>query len=393
MPVKPSSPSLASLLAAPRQEQQALGYLHTLAEILQQPDTWVETSQAMAAAEAAAKLEHALSAWPEHIVLTGSGSSVYVGECLAPLLQANLGIPAQAIPAGTLLTHRPQVLPAGRGLLVSIARSGDSPESTSVVDQLLAQAPGYAHLVLTCNTDGALATRYTSQSRLDAIVLDERTNDRSLVMTSSFTNLLLAGSSLMRTSPDDGQAVAALARKILDDHADSLATLANGEFSTAVYLGGGAALGVARETALKMLEMSGGDVVTLAESFLGLRHGPMAWLSRDGLLVAYLSSDPAVRAYETDLLRELSAKGLARRRVVVGEGITADHLGAAGLAVELPGMNALPPAQQLLLHALVGQLLAFFHCLKLGHEPDAPSQGVLTRVVGQFAIHGGDLKG
>jgi tagatose-6-phosphate ketose/aldose isomerase len=37
---------------------------------------------------------------------------------------------------------------------------------------------------------------------------------------------------------------------------------------------------------------------------------------------------------------------------------------------------------------VVMQLLAFFRCLELGGKPDTPSEGVLTRVVEDFAIHG-----
>jgi len=154
------------------------------------------------------------------------------------------------------------------------------------------------------------------------------------------------------------------------------------------YLGSGAAFGAARESALKMLEMTGGGVRTLPETFLGLRHGPMSWLDENSLVVAFLAAEPSVRGYEYDLLRELTRKGLGERRIVVGESIPADVLGTNGLGIELPGLYALEEAQQLMIHVMVGQLLAFFRCLALEQTPDAPSQGVLTRVVEAFAIHG-----
>jgi tagatose-6-phosphate ketose/aldose isomerase len=138
------------------------------------------------------------------------------------------------------------------------------------------------------------------------------------------------------------------------------------------------------------MEMSAGQVRVMAETSLGLRHGPMAWLNRPSLLVAFLSGEPGARAYETDVLRELTGKHLGRERIVVGEGIDPALAGAGGLAVDLPGLYALPRAQQAMLHVVVGQLLALFHCLALHQRPDAPSQGVLTRVVASFALHGGD---
>lgn len=386
------SPSLSRLHGAAAAEQSARGYADTLREILQQPATWQGTAARLAGEEAGALMQALLATRPAHIVFTGSGSSVYVGECLAPVLQAALGIPCLAIPAGTLLTSRRGVLPSGRGLLVSIARSGDSPESTGVVDQVLAAEPGYTHLAISCNAQGKLATRYRDEPRMHVQLLDERTNDRSLVMTSSFTNLLLAGTGLHHAiaggaDPRLADAAAAAANAVFARHGDALEAVAQQPLCASVYLGSGAALGAAREAALKMLEMSGGAVRVLPETFLGLRHGPMSWLGEDCSVVAFLSGEPSVRGYEYDLLRELTRKGLGRTRVVVGEAIPADVLGEHGVAVELPGFYALEEAQQLMVHVVVGQLLAFFRCLALGQRPDAPSQGVLTRVVESFVIH------
>jgi len=383
--------ALDALLAAPLAEQQARGYADTLREILQQPATWLGTADLLRQPQLREQLQAALVQRPSHIVLTGSGSSMYIGECLAPSLQLGLGIPAQAIAAGSLLTHWRSVLPPGAGLLISLARSGDSPESCGVVDRLLAEAPDYRHLVITCNASGKLATSYRGDPRVTVLVLDERTNDRSLVMTSSFTNLLLAGFGLVQREGSDTIAgVKRLARSvqhIFDAQADALAAIARSEFSNVVYLGSGGALGAAHESALKMLEMSGGAVVTMAETYLGLRHGPMSSLDEQTLVVGFLSPDPAVRAYELDLLRELSRKQLGMTRVLVGEGIPADVLGPNDVAVDLAGLDAIDDALPLLADVAVGQLLAFFRCLELGGKPDTPSQGVLTRVVEHFPMH------
>jgi len=388
--VNPSE--LSRLLVRAADVQRESGYLHTLSEILQQPRSWIETSAALARALETGRLRRTFDPLPEAIVFTGSGSSHYVGESLAAGLQATLLVPVLAIAAGTLLTHWHGTLPPSRGLLVSIARSGDSPESAAVVDKVLAEAPHYRHLVLTCNVRGRLATRYRNDPRVTAIVLDERTNDRSLVMTSSFTNLLLAGRSLAWMQQLDmyterAARLATLASHVIERNADDLAAIARSGFSGAVYLGSGVRFGSARESALKMLEMSAGRVTTTAESFLGLRHGPLAAVNADTLVVAFLSCDATVRAYECDVLRELDRKGLGRRRVLVGDDIPVDLVRAGQLAVEIPGLAALGDDDAPPLDVLVGQLLAFFNCLHLGFKPDAPSQGVLTRVVEEFSIH------
>ena len=104
-----------------------------------------------------------------------------------------MGVTAEAIGAGTLLTHGVAALPSGRpGLLISMARSGDSPESVAAVSLVIDAEPCMRHLAITCNHAGHLYTTYRDDPRVDVILLDDRTNDRSLAMTSSLTNMSLA---------------------------------------------------------------------------------------------------------------------------------------------------------------------------------------------------------
>lgn len=378
--------SLQRLRDSPPADRARLGYADTLREILQQPQTWRDTARRLGCEPNAAVLRSAVQPAPHNVVLTGSGSSCYVGECVAPVLQARLGVPCRALGAGTLLTDLPGTVAPGAGLLVSIARSGNSPESTAVVDAVLRDRPDYRHLVITCNPDGGLATRYLGEPRVRAVVLDAATNDRSLVMTSSFTNLLLAGSGLAGPVAADAADVVEV---LFARFGDALAAWGARTFEAVAYLGAGASRGAAHEAALKMLEMSAGAVRVATESSLGLRHGPMAWLNRPSLLVSFLACDDRARAYELDLLGELSRKSLAAERVVVGEGVGVDAVGAHGLAIDLPGLYALGPVGCAMVHAVVGQLLALFHCLALRQRPDAPSAGILTRVVPAFTLYGG----
>lgn len=388
--------AIGALLGRDAGEQASRGYTHTLREICQQPVTWIETASRVSehlgvVDEALAGVAHGNGT----IVFTGSGSSLYAGECLAIPLQEALRLPALAIPAGLLLTHPEGCLPpAGPFLVVSIARSGDSPESRAVLDTLLATQPLARHLVITCNRKGALATTYRGSSRVGVLVLDEKTNDRSLVMSSSFTNLILAGRVLGMTR-DTGAyraraaTMARAAERVLSELGDALAEVAESPFASAVYLASACRLGSARESALKMLEMNGGRVFALAESFLGLRHGPMSVVHPDTLVVAFLSTDPLARAYELDLLRELDHKGLGARRVVVGSGVPAEAGAREGdLIVDCGGSTPIADEDLPLVDALVGQLLAFFRCLRSGLRPDSPSdQGIINRVVQSFAIH------
>jgi tagatose-6-phosphate ketose/aldose isomerase len=387
---------IGPLLRAPREDQDRQGYRHTLREICQQPLTWTETSSGMDARLPViqAALQHLKGgAQRGSMVLTGSGSSVYAGECLAPTLQAALGLSVRAVPAGEVLTHPDGYLPSdGPGLIVSFARSGNSPESCAVLDSVRDAAPECRHLVITCNRLGRLATRYQDDPRVSTIVLDDKTCDRSLVMTSSFTNMVLAGRLLGMADDlpryhEAAGTVALLGGRLLIEHADALADVARGAYRSAVYLGSGCRYGSAREGALKMLEMTGGRVRTFPETFLGLRHGPMCAIDESALVVCFLSSDPVARAYEMDLVRELNRKKLGARKVLVGHGVPAGLAAAEDLVIDGAGL-AVSDEEAPLVDAMVGQLLAFFRCLSIGLRPDMPSDdGVINRVVEDFAIH------
>jgi tagatose-6-phosphate ketose/aldose isomerase len=393
-----AAPPFDALLSASAAEQRSRGYGDTLREICQQPLTWPNTADTMSAA--AEPVRRALDAGgiadrTGSIVLTGSGSSFFGCECAAAFLQESLGVPVRAAPAGAILTHpRATLPPSGRYLAVSLARSGDSPESAAVVERLLGR-DGVSQLLITCNADGALARRFGSTSGVACIVLPTETNDRSLVMTSSFTNLVLAARALAGAGDTHRRSAARLgaaARTILSRKASAIATLARRALPSAVYLGSGGRLGSAHEAALKMLESTAGRVVTLSDSFLGLRHGPMAAVSPDSLIVAFLSSDPIVRAFERDVLLELRRKGLGRWRLVVGERIPSELTPEReDLHVESEVDGALDDGELTLIDALIGQLLAFFRCLEIGGRPDAPSSsGAIRRVVERFAIHAGE---
>jgi D-galactosamine 6-phosphate deaminase/isomerase len=332
-------------------------------------------------------------------VLTGSGTSEYAGDCVRQLLQKELGISAQVISGGALLMHGGKTFPPERpGLLISLARSGDSPESAAALSQLLDGEAGIRHLVLTCNQRGTLAVGYTQDPRVRVIVLDEATNDRSLVMTSSLTNLVLAVRYLgLLDSPQAYQGICErlgiICWNLLLTNFDALAGVGEKRFQRVVYLGNGVKHGAARESALKMLEMTAGRVPVICENYLGLRHGPMSFISDDTLVVCFLSTDITLRAYEADLLAELTRKQLGFARVLVGENIPVELVQANDVAIETPGISEVGDDNAPVIDVVVGQLLAFSRCLTEGLRPDSPSvDGVINRVVENFTVHGHQVK-
>ena len=390
-------PVIAELLDATEDERTKGGYGQTIEEIVQQPVTWLDT--AARAVDQRSALQTLLGrdryeTGIRSLVLTGSGSSLYAGECVAPALQSELDLPVRAIAGGDLLTHpRAAVLPGRPSLLVSIARSGNSPESAAAVENLLQAETDCRHLFVTCNKQGRLAVGYRDDPRTQALILHERTNDRSLVMTSSFTNMVLAARSLGfldRPSlyQETVHRLRGIAGHLMIRYAQPLAAAARDDYGFALYLASGCRFGAAREASLKMMEMSAGRTRTMVETYLGLRHGPMAAIHDDTLIVCFLSGDALARAYEIDLIHELNRKSLGRRKVIVGEEIPDELLRDGDVAVECPGMKQAGDDNVAVIDVLAGQLLALYHCLAIGLRPDSPSpEGVISRVVGDFQIH------
>lgn len=381
----------ADLLDRSEEEQLKSGYFHTLREILQQPATWLQTGTEVASI--ADELLPAITG-VRTLILTGSGSSEYAGDCVRLPLQNRLSIPVQTVGGGMLLTHGSKAIASLRpGLMVSLGRSGDSPESVEAVSLILETEPEIRHLVVTCNVKGRLATTYRDDPRVKVVLLAEQTNDRSLVMTSSFTNMALATAFLgMLETPSDYvglvQGLSHKAEELLSSHFDTLAGLARRDFDRVIFLASGSRLGAARESALKMLEMTAGKVWATSESYLGLRHGPMSAVHPDTLIVCFLSSHPLVRAYECDLIRELNDKQLGKAKLIFGENIPPDLVHGEDVIVDCNGLAALGDDNMPVLDVIVGQLLAFFRCLKEGLHPDSPSiDGVINRVVQEFKLH------
>nr|WP_281369902.1 SIS domain-containing protein [Leifsonia psychrotolerans] len=316
------------------------------------------------------------------IILTGAGTSAFAGAVLAPVLTRRLGRAVEAIATTDLVSNPLEYFtPDVPTVLVSFARSGDSPESfaaTQLADQVLTNV---RHLVITCNPTGRLAT--TSATRDDALVLQmpDGSNDKSFAMTSSFTSMTLTAYLAFagEVEPAHLDALVAAGEKLLGARADEIRSLALTAPGRLVYLGSGALQGLARESALKMLELTAGEVMAISDSPLGFRHGPKSMINAETTVIVYLSNDPYTRQYDLDIVAELTGN-LDPSRVVVVNGTTAET--SAGTAVPLTGTADLDDALLALAAVLVAQLIAMNTSVALGHTPDNPfPSGVVNRVV------------
>src|SRR5438132_1086737 len=334
----------AELFGRPDAEQKRLGYFHTLKEICQQPWTWLRTCDRMIASRDGLKQD---LAGIRSLALTGSGSSEYAAQCVRLPIQNGLGNCTESITGGSWLMYGGKALPLGRpGLLVSLARSGDSPESSGALELLLDTEPEYRHVVVTCNEQGSLARTWRNHEKVHVTTLPTETHDKSLVMTSSFTNLLLAARFIgMLERPDEYQRVcerlSQITKDLIRSYFDILAKIAASNFHRAIFLVSAPRFAAPLQAALKMLELTSGRVTTLCETYLGFRHGPMSYAQDDTLIVCNLSCDSTIRAYELDLLRELDRKKLGLSKVIVGENIPNSAVRAGDEVIECQGLSEL----------------------------------------------------
>jgi tagatose-6-phosphate ketose/aldose isomerase len=392
---------LRALLDLPDLEKIERGLQHTPREISHQPETWRTTYQIcqnrradLAGALARAGIGSASQSLPT-VYLLGAGTSDYTGRALAPLLRQRWGCEAWPLASTSLLTDFDQFHRPGRPYLwISISRSGDSPEGVALLERALEHHPRIQHLVITCNQRGAMAQLCSEHpDRALALVLDDAVNDRGLAMTSSFTNMVVAGQCLANLDAlseygDILGHIIEVGPGFLPCAAEAAAAMTALGCTRNCFVGSGVLHAVARESALKVVELSAGKVSTLAESPLGLRHGPMSSVDGQTLFVAYISSDLRRRGYELDLLEEINRKRLGRVRAVVTayEDGKLSSLADFPLALNCPA--GFPDEYRPVLDVMLGQLLGLFASMRSGLKPDQPSpNGAITRVVSPIRLY------
>ena len=270
---------------------QRLGGQYTAEEIAQQPALWEQLAAALD--QAHPRIETFLGDWlrqPGHrVILTGAGSSGFIAEMAADQINAQWPADVRAIHTTSLLTHPALYLDHARPtLLVSFARSGSSPESTAAVDVVREHVATARFLDITCNPDGELARRGRDRADTLTLLMPESSCDRAFAMTSSFTCMLLAALCVFDTAPwpqrtQRLRTLAAHGRQALAEWDEGVAVLAQVPCTRAIYLGSGPLEALARECALKLLELTAGRVLALADTPRGFRHGPQSTRGTEAL--------------------------------------------------------------------------------------------------------------
>ena len=372
--------------------------LNTAKEIIQQPDTWRESVKNLIKNKIEIKsfIDSFLSKKEFRIILTGAGTSAFAGEVCEPYLTSLLNKRVEAI-ATTDLVASPKSyfikdIPT---LLVSFARSGNSPESVHAVNLASQLVDDLYQIVITCNENGKLAKNTVNDEKSLLLLMPPQTNDLGFAMTSSFTTMVLNAMAVFNIDnienfSSDVDKLSNSVNDFIENNIEKVTSLSNEDFERIVYLGSSTSKGIARESALKVLELTAGKVNASYDTPLGFRHGPKSVVDDNTVSVIYISNDEYTRKYDLDLAKEMLAHKKNDKVVIVGDNIEEDILNKTDYVFNVENINytveneVLLPLQQI----IFGQMLSFLKSVNLGITPDNPCPtGEVNRVVQGVILH------
>lgn len=379
---------------------QQMGAAITTAEIKQQPELWQEAFHNY---ELNLETIDAFFAqlFDTHkkvrVILTGAGTSAYVGETITPYIKSVVDETYYDIQdvATTDLVSNPYAffkadIPT---LLVSFARSGNSPESVAAVNLAKQIVKELYQLTITCAPDGQLAQQAEGDDRNLLLLQPARSNDAGFAMTGSFTCMSLTAMLVFDPASLEQkrawvQAIIESGKEVIDREAE-LQAIVDLDFNRVIYLGSGSFFGLAHEAQLKILELTAGKIATLYESSMGFRHGPKSFVDEKTILFQFVSNNAYTVQYDQDILAEVAADEIAQQVVAIQLSGAINVAGVRHFELEKRDeFNTMPDAYLALPYIVVGQTIALLSSIKVGNTPDTPSAtGTVNRVVKGVIIH------
>ena len=372
--------------------------LNTAKEIIQQPDTWRESVKNLIKNKIEIKsfIDSFLSKKEFRIILTGAGTSAFAGEVCEPYLTSLLNKRVEDIATTDLVASPKSYFIKGMPtLLISFARSGNSPESVHAVNLASQLVDDLYQVVITCNENGKLAKNTVNDEKSLLLLMPPQTNDLGFAMTSSFTTMVLNAMAVFNINnienfSSDVDKLSNSVNDFIENNIEKVTSLSNEDFERIVYLGSSTSKGIARESALKVLELTAGKVNASYDTPLGFRHGPKSVVDDETVSVIYISNDEYTRKYDLDLAKEMLAHKKNDKVVIVGDNIEEDILNKADYVFNVENINynvenkVLLPLQQI----IFGQMLSFLKSVNLGITPDNPCPtGEVNRVVQGVILH------
>lgn len=379
-----------------------LGARITTEEIKQQPKLWQEAldiyeGKKQEIKDFLAKVTADSQGKRVRVIFTGAGTSQYVGDTVTPHLNQT-GDTSQFVfesYATTDIVAHPQsyLFPDETTILVSFARSGNSPESLAAKEIANKYVNNIYHLLITCASEGKLATESEGKENEFLLLMPEKSNDAGFAMTGSFTCMTLSAMLVFDTTADSEKAeyvkaAATLGEEVISREED-IQKWVDLDYDRVVYLGSGSLSGLAREAQLKLLELTAGQVATVFDSSMGFRHGPKSFINDKTIVFDFVANDTYTSQYDYDILTEVATDDIAQATVGIeqqtqdsGKEFEGSRFTFSSDAILLPaGYLALP-------YIMVAQTFALLTSVKVDNTPDTPSAtGTVNRVVKGVTIH------
>ena len=380
-------------------ELTKMGAQITTKEIKQQPELWEEafanyTQSKPAITSFLANVEAAAAGKTVRVIFTGAGTSAYTGDTVTPYLNKNGKRSAfrfESIATTDLVSAPYDFLEADTPtVLVSFARSGNSPESVKAVELTEQIVKNLHQITITCAPDGHLAQHAEGEDSNLLLLQPAGSNDKGFAMTGSFSCMALTAMLVFDQSSEDDKAayvktIVNMGHEVISREAE-IQNLVDEDFNRITYLGSGSLGGLTREAQLKVLELTAGQLATIFDTSMGFRHGPKSFVNGKTLVFDFLSNNAYTRQYDVDVMEEINGDKIAKRVVAVGTSQDNNFSGENFLFAT--GDKALPEGYQALPDVMFAQTLALLSSIKVGNLPDTPSpSGTVNRVVKGVILH------
>jgi tagatose-6-phosphate ketose/aldose isomerase len=369
---------------------------YTAKEINQQPRLWLETVSIINKKrnEIEAYIQNKKLVSGVRIILTGAGTSAYVGDTAAAYLSKKLNLRVESIPTTDIVSSPENYFKTDvPTILVSLARSGNSPESLATYNLAQQIVKKLSQIVITCNEDGKLSKQCAKNNDNLLILMPKESDDKSFAMTSAFSCMLLTSLFIFDMENFDKNAktienVAKRGEVILDTKIVEIVELVKLGYERVVYLGSSSLAGLSKEAALKSLELTSGKISVISESSLGFRHGPKSIINDKTLVLVFVSSDEYTRKYDLDIINEIYKDKGTHKVVSISQSADEDLKNISFKNFATDDIEVVEDAYSALDFIIYAQLFGFFYSISLGITPDNPRpDGTLNRVVEGVTIY------
>lgn len=376
-------------------ELDQLGAKITAQEIKQQPSLWKETWDLyLKEKERINQFIHNLhSEGCVRIIFTGAGTSAYIGDTLLPYLKNKVDESQffmESIPTTDIVSNPYYFFKKKTPtLLVSFARSGNSPESIAAIELGKKLVDSFYQLNITCAPNGKLAQMTKNDDHSLLLLMPSKSNDQGFAMTGSFTCMMLTALFIFDDADDEQKKqsikqIIDMGNQVIKEE-KMIQHIVDKDFNRIVYLGSGSLARLAREAQLKVLELTAGYYVTLFDSSMGFRHGPKSFVNNQTAVFVFTSNHSYTRKYDLDILEEVKRDGINDVTVSI---CVEQNQNFSGDRFQFYQGKSLEDIYLAFPFIMFAQTVAILASLKIGNTPDTPSRtGVVNRVVKGVTIH------